>query len=82
MRVFKTKWFHKEARAHAIRDDELCKAVEAVMQGKADDLGGVYTKSALIRIATAPSSWQKVASTGFTLSCMPNRTYPISTLAS
>ncbi|WP_181946072.1 type II toxin-antitoxin system RelE/ParE family toxin, partial [Klebsiella pneumoniae] len=26
MRVFKTKWFTREARAHAIDDGELCKA--------------------------------------------------------
>ncbi|MGM1329497.1 type II toxin-antitoxin system RelE/ParE family toxin, partial [Klebsiella michiganensis] len=40
MRVFKTKWFTREARAHAIDDGELCKAIEAILQGKADNLGG------------------------------------------
>lgn len=45
MRVFKTKWFTKAAKSHAIKDSELCQAIEAVMQGKADDLGGgVYKK--------------------------------------
>ena len=45
MRVFKTKWFTREARAHAIGDGELCKAIEAILQGKADNLGGgVYKK--------------------------------------
>nr|WP_318383343.1 type II toxin-antitoxin system RelE/ParE family toxin [uncultured Enterobacter sp.] len=45
MRVFKTKWFHKAARSHAISDNELCTAVNAVAEGKADDLGGgVYKK--------------------------------------
>jgi hypothetical protein len=45
MRVFKTKWFTREARAHAIDDGELCKAIEATLQGKADNLGGgVYKK--------------------------------------
>ncbi|WKV49389.1 type II toxin-antitoxin system RelE/ParE family toxin [Dickeya fangzhongdai] len=45
MRVFKTKWFTKAAKSHAIRDSELCQAIEAVTQGKADDLGGgVYKK--------------------------------------
>ncbi|MEL4889150.1 type II toxin-antitoxin system RelE/ParE family toxin [Pectobacterium betavasculorum] len=45
MRVFKTKWFTKAAKSHAIKDSELCEAIEAVMQGKADDLGGgVYKK--------------------------------------
>lgn len=40
MRVFKTKWFTREARTHAIDDDELCTAIEATIQGKADNLGG------------------------------------------
>ncbi|MBE8827816.1 type II toxin-antitoxin system RelE/ParE family toxin, partial [Klebsiella quasipneumoniae] len=45
MRVFKTKWFSKAAKSHAIKDSELCQAIEAVVQGKADDLGGgVYKK--------------------------------------
>lgn len=45
MRVFKTKWFSKAAKSHAIKDSELCQAIEATMQGKADDLGGgVYKK--------------------------------------
>lgn len=45
MRVFKTKWFTKMAKSHAIKDSELSQAIEAVMQGKADDLGGgVYKK--------------------------------------
>jgi len=45
MCVFKTKWFTKAARSHAIQDSELCLAIEAVKQGKGDDLGGgVYKK--------------------------------------
>ncbi|WP_205067321.1 type II toxin-antitoxin system RelE/ParE family toxin [Pantoea coffeiphila] len=45
MRVFKTRWFSKVAKSHAINDSELCKTVKAVIQGKADDLGGgVYKK--------------------------------------
>ncbi|EIX9052359.1 type II toxin-antitoxin system RelE/ParE family toxin [Klebsiella oxytoca] len=45
MRIFKTKWFTREAQAHAIDDDELCKAIEATLQGKVDNLGGgVYKK--------------------------------------
>lgn len=40
MRVFKTKWFTKMAKSHVIKDSELSLAIEAVMQGKADDLGG------------------------------------------
>ncbi|OMQ21299.1 type II toxin-antitoxin system RelE/ParE family toxin [Serratia oryzae] len=45
MRVFKTKWFTKAAKSHAIKDSDLCRAIDAVMEGKADDLGGgVYKK--------------------------------------
>ncbi|KGD78686.1 type II toxin-antitoxin system RelE/ParE family toxin [Pantoea vagans] len=45
MRVFKTKWFSKAAKSHAIKDSELCRTIEAVVQGKADDPGGgVYKK--------------------------------------
>lgn len=44
-RVFKTAWFAKEARKAKITDDELCRAINQVMQGQADDLGGgVYKK--------------------------------------
>lgn len=44
-RVFKTAWFAKEARKAKITDDELCRAIDQVMQGQADDLGGgVYKK--------------------------------------
>jgi hypothetical protein len=40
MRVFKTKWFAREARSHAITDEELCRAILETEQGKADALGG------------------------------------------
>ena len=36
MRVFKTKWFAREARSHAITDEELCRAILETEQGKAD----------------------------------------------
>lgn len=45
MRVFKTRWFSREAKSHAIKDDVLCQAIRAAVQGKVDDLGGgVYKK--------------------------------------
>ncbi|WP_145577810.1 type II toxin-antitoxin system RelE/ParE family toxin [Yersinia mollaretii] len=45
MRAFKTKWFNKAAKSHGITDAELCLAMQAVMQGKVEDLGGgVYKK--------------------------------------
>lgn len=44
-RVFKTKWFAKAASKADIADDELCEAIQEVMKGQADDLGGgVYKK--------------------------------------
>jgi len=45
MSVFKTKWFSKTAKLHAIYDNELCQTIEAARQGQAEDLGGgVYKK--------------------------------------
>ncbi|WP_312952884.1 type II toxin-antitoxin system RelE/ParE family toxin [Superficieibacter sp.] len=45
MRVFKTKWFNRAAKAHTIADSELCQAIAAALEGKVDDLGGgVYKK--------------------------------------
>lgn len=45
MRVFKTKWFSREAKNHAIKDDALYQAIAAILQGQADDLGGGVFKS-------------------------------------
>ncbi|KNN05895.1 addiction module toxin RelE, partial [Salmonella enterica subsp. enterica serovar Derby] len=39
MRIFKTRWFNREAKSHTIKDDELSEAINAVLQGKADNLG-------------------------------------------
>jgi hypothetical protein len=46
-RIFKTKWFSKEARKEGINDDELCAAIQQVMKGQADDLGGGVLKKRL-----------------------------------
>jgi len=44
-RVFKTAWFAKAAAKALIADDELCTAIQQVMLGQCDDLGGeVYKK--------------------------------------
>lgn len=40
MRTFKTAWFSKAARKARIKDGELCEAIQEVMDGQADDLGG------------------------------------------
>lgn len=47
VRVFKTKWFTKAARKARIKDDELCEAIQEVMKGQADDLGGGVFKKRL-----------------------------------
>ncbi len=47
MRVFKTKWFAREAGSHAITDEELCRAILETEQGKADALGGGVFKKRL-----------------------------------
>lgn len=44
-RVFKTAWFSKAAKKSYITDAELCTAIQQVILGQADDLGGgVYKK--------------------------------------
>ena len=39
-RVFKTAWFTRAARKAHVTDDELCSAIQHVMLGQAEDLGG------------------------------------------
>lgn len=46
-RTFKTAWFAKAARKARIKDDELCEAIQEVMKGQADDLGGGVFKKRL-----------------------------------
>lgn len=46
-RAFKSAWFAKAARKAKITDAELCKAIEQVMVGQADDLGGGVFKKRL-----------------------------------
>ena len=73
MRVFKTKWFSKAAKSHTIQDSELCQAIEAVVQGKADDLGGGVYKKRLNQNRDCAIILAKGGSTGFTRSFTPNR---------
>ena len=63
-RVFKTAWFSKAAKRARINDDALCSAIDQVMQGQADDLGGGVFKKRLnknmhraIILAKAGQSW-------------------------
>jgi hypothetical protein len=46
-RVFKTAWFTRAARKARIGDGELCVAIQQVMAGQADDLGGGVFKTRL-----------------------------------
>ena len=46
-RAFKTAWFAREARKAGIGDAELCQALQEVMRGQADDLGGGVFKKRL-----------------------------------
>jgi hypothetical protein len=46
-RAFKTAWFAKEAYKAKITDEVLCRAMQQVMQGQADDLGGGVFKKRL-----------------------------------
>ena len=48
-RVFKTAWFSKAARKAHIQDSELCAAIQQVVLGQADDLGGGVFKKRLSR---------------------------------
>mgnify|MGYP003407976729 CR=1 FL=1 len=47
VRAFKTNWFAKAARKRGITDQELCSAIEEVIAGQADDLGGGVFKKRL-----------------------------------
>jgi hypothetical protein len=47
MRVFKTKAFAAAAKKAKITDADLCKAVQEVVNGQADDLGGGVWKKRL-----------------------------------
>jgi hypothetical protein len=46
-RTFKTAWFSKTAKKARISDKALCKAIEQVARGQADDLGGGVFKKRL-----------------------------------
>lgn len=81
MRIFKTKWFAREASSHGISDDELYQAIQSALQGKVVDLEEGFIKSDSTRIAIAQSSLPKAQSIGFIPFYMPNRIWPISTIA-
>jgi hypothetical protein len=45
--VFKSRWFSRAARRVGIGGDELCAAVNMLVTGRADDLGGGVWKKRL-----------------------------------
>lgn len=45
MRIFKTKWFAREASSHGISDDELYQAIQSALQGKVVDLEEGFIKA-------------------------------------
>jgi hypothetical protein len=47
VRAFKTAWFAKAARKARIKDKDLCEAIQEVIKGQADDLGGGVFKKRL-----------------------------------
>ena len=47
VRVFKTAWFSRAAKKASIKDDELCKSIQQVIKGQADNLGGGVFKKRL-----------------------------------
>jgi hypothetical protein len=63
-RVFKSAWFAKAARKAHISDADLCQAIQQVIKGQADDLGGGVFKKRVnnnmhrsIILARAGSWW-------------------------
>ncbi len=46
-RIFKTSWFAKTAKKALITNEELCLAIQQVMLGQSDDLGGGVFKKRL-----------------------------------
>lgn len=46
-RTFKTRWFAKKAKKIGITDTDLCRAIEQVRKGQAEDLGGGVFKKRL-----------------------------------
>lgn len=81
MRIFKTKWFAREASSHGISDDELYQAIQSALQGKVVDLGGGVYKKRLNKNRDRQSYLPKAQSIGFIPFYMPNRIWPISTIA-
>jgi hypothetical protein len=47
VRTFKTAWFAKAARKAHLTDEELCLAIQQLILGRGDDLGGGVFKKRL-----------------------------------
>ena len=73
-RAFKTARFSKDAKKSKIKDVELCLAIEQVLLGQVDDLGGGVFKKGSITTSTGQSSWPRVENFGFMSICLPRKT--------
>jgi hypothetical protein len=73
-RVFKTAWFSRAARKAFIADEELCSAIRQVMLGQADDLGGGIYKKRLGRNQYRAIILARGGRTGYTSTCLRNKT--------
>ncbi len=73
-RAFKTAWFSKDAKRAKINDAQLCLAIQQVLLGQVDDLGGGVFKKRLNTNLHRSITWLKAAGTGFMRICLPRRT--------
>jgi hypothetical protein len=73
-RAFKTARFSKDSKKAKIKDVELCLAIQQVLLGQVDDLGGrCFSRRGSTATCTGQSFWLKVASIGSTSTCSPRR---------
>ena len=78
-RVFKTMHFAKTAKKADIKDKELCEAIQVVIKGQADDLGGGVFKKRLNKNLHRSIILAKVEIAGSTLTCLQRKTAITST---
>jgi RelE toxin of RelE / RelB toxin-antitoxin system len=67
-RVFKTAWFTKAARKAHIPDEELCSAIQQVLAGQVDFLGGGVFKKRLRKNQYRSIIWREPVTIGSKLS--------------
>ena len=57
-RIFKTAWFAKAAKKALITNEALCLAIQQVILGQIDDLGGGVFKKRLNNKALLTLAWR------------------------